>query len=39
MYAAKANTLPKEYMIANLAGLPVTILNIDPNDNISITYP
>ena len=26
-------------MIANLAGLPVTTLIKEPNDNISMTYP
>jgi hypothetical protein len=39
MYAAKASILPIEYMIANLAGLPVAKLKNAPNDNICMRYP
>jgi len=33
-YAARARMLPREYTIANLAGLPVATLRIAPNENI-----
>ena len=38
-YPAREIIFPIEYIIANLAGLPVRILRNEPNDNIWIKYP
>lgn len=38
-YPARDMILPIEYIIANLAGLPVIILRKDPKERICMKYP